>query len=83
VTLRWRTASELATLGFNLYRGSRAHRARVNRKLIAAHRGSGGHVYAYRYRLRAGARTSLYWLQVVDVDGSRSWFGPARAVRAA
>jgi subtilisin-like proprotein convertase family protein len=75
--LRWRTASELDTLGFNVYRQANGRRVRVNTSLIGAHgRGS----YSFLDRSPARGRVTRYWLQVVDLDGSRSWYGPARLV---
>lgn len=68
--LRWRTASELDTAGFNVYRGS----MRLNRSLIAA-RGDRGAGASYRLldrTARPGA-SYRYRLQVVDLDGSRHW----------
>ena len=76
--VRWRTASEFDVLGFNVYREVNGRRVRVNTQLIAAHNRAAGASYSYLDRsARKGTR---YWVQAVDVDGSRSWFGPARAL---
>ena len=72
VILRWRTASEASTLGFNVYRSNR----RVNRGLIAAH-GSAAGGASYRLIDHGAHRGALYRLQVVRLDGSRSWSGEA------
>ncbi|MBA3364222.1 MAG: hypothetical protein H0U03_00310 [Actinobacteria bacterium] len=54
-------------------------RVRVNAKLIA---GKGRGSYSFLDR-RAPRRASLrYWIQEVALDGTRSWHGPARVVRA-
>ena len=78
VVVRWRTASEVDTLGFNVYREVNGKRFRVNPKLIAAN-GRGG--YSYLDRKAPRAKTVRYWVQVVNLDGTRSWYGPARIAR--
>lgn len=78
VSLRWRTASEIATLGFDVYRQEKAERVRVNERLIRAGGTAAGRAYAFvdRTATRRGAR---YYLQVVSTAGGRSWHGPAGA----
>jgi len=67
VVLRWRTGAEVGVVGFDVYRGA----ARLNRTLIAAVGGSGGHAYSLRdAHPRSRAR---YRLQEVRADGSRAW----------
>ena len=75
VSMRWSTASELELLGFHVYRQVNGKRVRVNRTLIAA-KGSGG--YTFLDRKAPKGKSVRYWLQVVNLDGSRSWYGPAR-----
>ena len=75
VVVHWRTASEVDTLGFHVYRQANGKRVRVNRTLIAA-KGRGG--YSFLDRKAPRGKTVRYWLQVVDLDGSRTWYGPAR-----
>jgi hypothetical protein len=78
VLVRWRTASEIGTLGFHVYREVNGKRVRVSKRLIAA---KGGGAYSFLDR-RAPRRAALrYWIQEVAADGSRSWYGPARVVR--
>jgi len=82
VVVRWRTGSEVDTLGFNVYRQRNGHRVRVNRRLIPAlsvtRGGISGGAYSYVDR-RAPRHASLrYWLQEVDTSGHRTWHGPAR-----
>ena len=78
VVLRWRTASEVGVLGFNVYREQRGQRVKLNRTLIAS-RGSAasGRVYTFRDR-RPAAKAARYWLQTVQLDGSRTWQRAAR-----
>jgi hypothetical protein len=66
VMVRWRTASEADTLGFNVYR-----------------QGNGPGAYSFVDRLAPKRSATRYWVQAVNLDGSRSWYGPARLTRAA
>jgi hypothetical protein len=77
VLLRWRTASEPSLLGFNVYCGPSKHRVLRNTHLIRAHGSvSQGHRYSFRDRIAARVRRAgPYWLQIVDVQGTRSWYG--------
>jgi hypothetical protein len=87
VVLRWRTASEVNTLGYNVYRQAGAKRVKLNRSLIPAASLIGGsmssHAYSFRTRIPSlkGA-SAKYWLQEVASNGARSWYGPVRAVAA-
>jgi len=82
VTARWRTASEVDVLGFNLYRATATGPLRkVNRALLAARGGATGASYRVVDRsARKGVRYT-YRLQAVELDGTRTWYGSAR-VRA-
>jgi hypothetical protein len=81
VTVRWRTGTEVDTLGFNVYRQVRGKRVRLNRGLLPALGGLGGSSYSYRDR-RAPARAARYWVQDVAIDGTRTWHGPVRVAAA-
>ncbi|MDQ3893657.1 MAG: hypothetical protein M3292_03165 [Actinomycetota bacterium] len=87
VTLRWRTASEVDMLGFNVYRQVAGKRVRLNRHLIPSagllSSALSGHSYAYRVAAstRAFAK-ARYWLQGVERDGSSAWYGPVVARQA-
>jgi plastocyanin len=75
VVVRWRTASSLGTLGFNVFRSTRAGRVRVNRSLIPVRAaGTASYSVVDRHAPRSGALQ--YLLQSVDLDGTRSWHGP-------
>lgn len=78
VLLRWRTASEIDTLGFNVYREINGKRVRVNARLIAA---SGRGSYSFLDRKASKAKSVRYWIQIVNADGSRNWHGPATIAR--
>jgi hypothetical protein len=80
VSLRWGLASQADVLGFNVYRQVGAKRTRVNARLIRAHAAGGYSLLDRRAQRAAPAR---YWLQIVNLDGSRAWYGPARVRRSA
>ena len=77
VLIRWRTASEPSLLGFNVYCGPSKHRVQRNTHLIRAHGSTAqGRRYSFRDRIAARVRRAgPYWLQIVDVQGNRSWYG--------
>jgi hypothetical protein len=76
VVLRWRTAQEVGSLGFNVYRGPIGHRRRLNHKIVRATGSVGGARYTYRDAGAARHRRLSYWLQEIGTDGSRRWRGP-------
>ena len=85
ILLRWKTASEVDTLGFNIYRQQGAKRTKVNRSLISSANSSTGHSYSFLDRsLKKKQRSAKvrYWLQEVELDGSRSWLAAVRPFAA-
>lgn len=72
VVLRWRTAAEIGTLGFNVYRERAGNRQRVNRTLILGGRA----FYSFVDRLAPRKTKVRYWIEEVALDGRRSWHGP-------
>lgn len=83
VLLRWRTASEVDALSFNVYRAQDGKLVKLNRALILSRLGgtTTGHVYSWLDRSPTrGSRRLQYKLQAVHLDGTRSWVG-ATAVR--
>jgi plastocyanin len=78
VVVSWRTASELDTLGFEVYRERGDRRTRLTRGLIPVRGDARGAAYSFLDRTspRRG-ETVRYWLRVVHWDGSRTWFGRA------
>jgi len=82
VLLSWHTAGELHNLGFNVYRESAGEKIRLNPSLIA------GSALLMRETLEQhGAKTygwidaapgsgGLYWLEDVDLNGTRTMHGP-------
>jgi len=82
VLLKWRTASEVEILGYNVHGQVRGKRVKLNRTLIAAKRSMTGASYALRYRAPRGQKApTRFWLQTVNLDGSRTWSGVAVARR--
>lgn len=80
VHVRWATASEHDVLGFHVYREQNGRRTRASERLIPAKSGF-GRKYSYLDRRAPAAARVRYWIQAVNFDGSRRWYGPARAVR--
>jgi CHRD domain len=81
VLVRWRTATETQTLGFNVYRLQRGRLYRqqlgklvkLNRTLIRSLGGAArGHAYSLLDRNAPSGRVT-YQLQAVGRDGTRSW----------
>jgi subtilisin-like proprotein convertase family protein len=73
VTVRWRTSSEAQIAGFNVYRAN----TKLNKRLIGARHAGVAHGSAYSLLdrgVRKGA-SYTYRLQVVGLDGKRSWYG--------
>jgi hypothetical protein len=81
VVVRWQTASEVETLGFLVYRQVEGKRIRVTHTLIPAKNAASGSAYSYLDRRAPKGKALRYWIQEVAVDGSRSWYGPARVLR--
>lgn len=74
----WRTASEVDSLGFHVYREAKGRRVRVTRTLIPAKdRG----LYSFVDRRTPRGTRVRYWVQEIELDGSRTWHGPTRFLR--
>jgi uncharacterized repeat protein (TIGR01451 family) len=90
VLLTWKTGGEANNLGFNIYRELNGNRVRLNPSLIAGsalwmsgalpkHSGK-SYNWIDPYASTAGAE---YWLEDVDVNGSRTMHGPVSVEVAA
>jgi len=85
VVLLWKTGGEAHNLGFNIYREQADERIQLNSSLIAGSallmRGAlpkhSGKTYSW-IDLSAGAG-GAYWLEDVDVNGTRTLHGPVTA----
>jgi hypothetical protein len=73
VTLRWRTAAEASTLGFNVWRFANGKGVKVNRRLIAAKRTTAGAAYRFVDRHARPGVSYTYRLQAVTTTGTRAW----------
>lgn len=84
IAVRWRTGSESSTLGYNVFRSSGGATTKVNTTLVpakASGRPRGGTYQVVDRHVRRGA-SYTYRLQIVALDGSRSWAG-STSLRAA
>ena len=86
VLLTWETASELETVGFNLYRSKTmdGNRKKLNAELIPslAYPGSPtGAMYSYKDRTAKPGITYYFWLEEVDIYGRTTLYGPDKARR--
>jgi carboxypeptidase T len=84
IALTWETASEVDTLGFDLYRAVQVDgtRTKINDELIPSQVAPGsscGAVYSYRDRGARPNRTYYYWLEDVDIYGDTRLQGPVGA----
>jgi len=77
VVVRWKTAAEVDTLGFNVYRLVNGKRVAANKHLILAHGGA----YSFVDRKAPTARSLRYRIEAVHADGSRTLFGPLAVKR--
>ncbi|MBI4674523.1 MAG: hypothetical protein HY741_22995 [Chloroflexi bacterium] len=76
VVLKWETASELNTLGFNVWRKQgKAGWRQLNAETIAAKNPGNvsGNKYSYADANTKAGKTYKYKLQVLSADGSSSW----------
>jgi len=85
VVLAWKTGGEANNLGFNVYRESSGNRVRMNPSMIAgsallmtgALPKHSGRTYNW-IDPSAEVNGATYWLEDVDVNGTRTMHGPAR-----
>jgi uncharacterized repeat protein (TIGR01451 family) len=83
VVLTWKTGGEAHNLGFNVYREQNGNRVRMNPSLVAgsallmtgAQPKHAGRSYAW-IDAGAGVAGDAYWLEDVDVNGTRTMHGP-------
>ena len=85
VLLEWRTREEIRNLGFNVYREDAQGRDRLNPSIIAGSalliRGGRPQHAAktYQWLDAEGTVQSTYWLEDVDLNGTRMSHGPVHA----
>lgn len=89
VLLSWNTVGELHNLGFNVYREMAGEKVRLNPSLISGSALLMREVLeqhsakTYGWMDRSAGTGALYWLEDVDLDGSRTWHGPVSAENTA
>jgi hypothetical protein len=80
VRVLWQTSLERDTFGFNVWRsasGNRADAVKVNGELIVA---KGGNVLTeYSIDDAGGSVNAHYWLEEIELDGTRNEYGPVVA----
>jgi hypothetical protein len=86
VLVSWTTSFEADNLGFNVYRETSSGRELVNKHLLAgsalfSHRRelTSGRGYRYKDRVQDGA-FAQYFIEDVDLDGTRTLHGPVTPV---
>ena len=89
VVLTWKSGGEAHNLGFNVYREQNGNRVRMNPSVIAgsallmsgALPKHAGRSYAW-IDPSAGVTGAAYWLEDIDVNGTRTMHGPVSASAA-
>lgn len=85
VTVTWRTGYEVDNLGFEIYREHGGERTRVTTKPIAGSAlmvppgvaMAAGRSYKWTDESEAAREAGVvYWIQDIDLNGTRSWHGP-------
>lgn len=84
VLLRWQTGYEVNNLGFNLYREQKGKRTRLNPSPLAGSallagqhtRLTAGQSYSWLDRSNKNREAAQYWLEDIDLDGTRTLHGP-------
>lgn len=83
--LSWHTSGEMHNLGFNVYRDVGGQKIKVNQSLIAGsallmRESAEQHgARTYGWIDRSPSSSALYWLEDVDVNGTRTLHGPVQA----
>ncbi|MFN8091158.1 MAG: C25 family cysteine peptidase [Vicinamibacteria bacterium] len=82
VVLRWRTSYELNNVGFRVHREVGGERSLVTPRILAGSAFSVGRDRplatgrGYAWVDREPVEGATYWLEDIDLDGSRQWTGP-------
>jgi hypothetical protein len=84
-TIRWETASEVDSFGFDVYRGESEEGPfeRLNAKPIAgAGTSDESHAYVYVDDTIDPAKEYFYYVESIAIDGTRERFTPVNRARA-
>ena len=73
IVVSWRTGHETNLLGFNVYRVRGGRMAKVNPNPIAARTGAAASGARYRIVDHLSRGSSMYRLELLRLDGSRTW----------
>ncbi len=82
VVLEWKTGFEVNNLGFKVYRERKGKRVQLNRSIIAGSALMAAQGIAmtagnwYSWVDPAGTSDSVYYLEDIDIDGTRTMHGP-------
>jgi hypothetical protein len=82
VQLHWQSGFEVNNLGYHLYRDQEAKRTQVTPALVAGSAlsvGPGSRLtagYSYSWFDQNGTADTAYYLQAIDLNGTRQWHGP-------
>lgn len=83
IRVEWETASELDSLGFNVYRAESVDgpRTRLNADLIASQNPGSpvGATYQFVDETASPGVTYYYWLEAMDIHGGSLFHGPVNA----
>lgn len=92
VRIEWTTQSETETLGFHVYRDTQHGRTRLTTAVIPGQMlrhnrislKESGHTYSIWDTSRSAIdnHSARFWIEELDINGKRSWFGPLTAVEA-
>jgi hypothetical protein len=77
-SVRWRPATEVGVVAYNVYRQVNGHRVRANARPIPA---AGRRAYTFVDRRAGHGARVRYWIQAVRADGSCVWLGHTRVLR--
>lgn len=81
--LRWKTASEINNLGFNIYREEDGKRVLINQQLVTnsvltiSSEAAFPSSHSYEWWDSSPAKdVATYWLEALDLNGNSTWQGP-------
>ena len=82
VQLSWESGYEVNNLGYHLYREQKGQRTRVTPAVVAGSAltvGPGSRLtagYSYSWFDQKGTADTAYYLEAIDLNGTRQWTGP-------